>query len=45
MNEVDGKISRAALARTAQISDRAIFWSMIFTALVVIGGMIRAMFG
>ena len=40
-----GKISRGALARTDEISDRAIFWSMIFTVLVVVAGMIRGLFG
>jgi hypothetical protein len=39
------KISRGALARTEEISERAIFWSMIFTVLVVVAGMIRGVFG
>ena len=40
-----GKISRGALARTDELSDRAIFWSMIFTVLVVVAGMLRGLFG
>jgi hypothetical protein len=40
-----GKISREALARTDEISERAIFWSMIFTVLVVVAWMIKGMFG
>jgi hypothetical protein len=40
-----GKISNATLARTDEISERAIFWGMIFTVLVVIAGMTRGMFG
>jgi len=45
MNEAYGKIPRGALTRADEISERAIFWSMIFTVLVVIAGMIRGMFG
>jgi hypothetical protein len=39
------KISRGALVGTDEISERAIFWSLIFTVLVVVAGMIRGMFG
>jgi hypothetical protein len=45
MEENYRRISRGALARTEEISDRAIFWGMIFTVLVVVAGMIRGLFG
>lgn len=45
MAEDYGKLSREALVRANELSERAIFWSMIFTVLVVVAGMIRGMFG
>jgi hypothetical protein len=39
------KIPRRALARANAISERTIFWGMIFTVLVAIAGMTRGMLG
>ena len=45
MKYVYRRISRGAVAQTDELSERAIFWSMIFTELVVIAGMIRGLLG
>jgi len=39
------KISRGALARTNDLSEKTIFWVMIFTALVAIAVTIKGMVG
>jgi hypothetical protein len=39
------KISRGTLARTNELSERRIFWGMIFTALVAIAMTIKGMVG
>ena len=39
------KISRGTLARTHALSERAILWGMIFTALVAIAVTIKGMVG
>jgi len=38
-------IAREALARADAISERTIFWGMIFTVLVAIAGMSRGFLG
>ena len=38
-------ISRGTLARTNELSERAILWSMIVTVLVVAAGMIKGIVG
>jgi hypothetical protein len=39
------EISRGTLARTNELSERSIFWGMIFTALVAIAAAIKGMPG
>ena len=39
------RVSRGTLARTNEVPERAIFWGMVFTVLVVVAWMIRGMFG
>ncbi|MBI3529637.1 MAG: hypothetical protein HY067_16935 [Betaproteobacteria bacterium] len=45
MAEDYGKISREALARANEISEIAIFWSLVFTVVVVVTAMIKGMLG
>ena len=40
-----GNLSREGLARANELSERAIFWSMVLTVLVVVAAMIRGMLG
>jgi ABC-type microcin C transport system permease subunit YejB len=39
------KIPREVLARANEISERTIFWGMVFTVLLVVAGMTRGIFG
>ena len=40
-----GNPSHEGLARANELSERAIFWGMVLTVLVVVAGMIRGMLG
>ena len=40
-----GKMSREALARVDALSERAIFWSLIVTVVVIAIAMIKGTFG
>ena len=43
MEDYYGKISRGALARADGLSDRAIFWGLISTVIIVAVVMLRSM--
>jgi hypothetical protein len=44
MNEDYGKISRDALVRANEISERAIFWGLVLTVVVVVVAMLKGIF-
>ena len=39
------RVSRESVARANEVPERAIFWGMVFTVLVVVAWMIRGMIG
>ena len=40
-----GKISREALARATEVSEKAIFWGLVIAIVAVVIAMIKGMFG
>lgn len=44
MDEDYGNISREALARANEISERAIFWGLVSTVVVVVITMLKGLF-
>jgi len=45
MDEDYGKISHEALELANEMSERAIFWGLVFTVVVVAIGMLKGIFG